>query len=108
MTQELSNLSNNPDNKVLRVTLLKKNSDGSRSTVPLFDDATATSDLPRKKQTGAYRVVEKKARKGAKRGIRMLEIYLALHERSNKKKKNGWAKDYFKNATKAVRKSKND
>ena len=109
MAQAMTNLSSSSnDNKVVRVTVLKKNTDGSRLVVPVYDELTASLALPNKKQTGLYKVAGKKARKGAIRGIRMLEIYLALHERSNKKKKNGWARDVLKNSVKAVRKSSND
>lgn len=108
MAQAMSNLSNSVGSKVTRVTVLKKNADGTRSVVPMFDELTATLALPIKKQTGPYKTVGKKTRKGALRGVRMLEIYLALHDRSNKKKKNGWARDVFKNSFKAVRKSSND
>ncbi|CAN5135366.1 hypothetical protein BH11PSE11_BH11PSE11_05070 [soil metagenome] len=108
MAQAMSNLSSNVDNKVTRVTILKKNADGSRVIVPVYDELTTKLAQPNKKQTGAYKVLGKKTRKGALRGLRILEIYLALHERSNKKKKNGAARDLFKNSIKAMRKSSND
>jgi len=93
------------DKKVLRVTLVKREADGTRISVPVYDEIATTLLEPRKKQTGVFKFAEKKTRRGARRGLRMIDYYLALHERSNRKKKNGWAKDYFKNTFKAARKA---
>lgn len=106
MAHVITHLKNmNVNGKLLRVTLLKTGAEGARSIVPLYDEAIETRDLPCKKQTRGYKRAGKKTRKVAARGIRMLDIYLTLHERSNKKKKNGWARDIFRNSIKAMRKS---
>ncbi len=60
----------------------------------------------RKEQSRALRPLEKRTRKSAIRGIRLISAYLDLHERSNRKKKNGWARDYFRNIGKALRRSR--
>src|SRR3954468_10663671 len=96
------------DKKVLRVTVVKREADGTRIAIPVYDEMATTLMQPRKKQTGVYKYAEKKTRRGARRGIRLIDYYLALHERSNRKKKNGWARDYFKNTFKAARKSAED
>jgi hypothetical protein len=96
------------DEKVQRITMIKTNEKGSLVAVPVYDELTTVIARPVKKQTGIYKVAGKKARKGAVRGIRMFEIYLALHERSNRKKKNGWARDFMRNSVKAMRKSRGD
>lgn len=61
----------------------------------------------RKKQTRMLRPMEKITRKSARNGIRLMQDYLYLHERSNRKKKNGWFQDYSKNVRKALRRSFN-
>lgn len=93
------------DKAVVRVTLVRREADGSRVAVPVYDEMKAALALPRKKQTGLYKVMEKRTRKSTGRGVRLLDTYLALHEASNRRKKNGWARDYFKNSRKAVRKT---
>lgn len=57
----------------------------------------------RKKQTGLLRPLEKIVRKKVKRNVQVMQRYLNLHERSNRKKKNGWVRDYIGNASKAIR-----
>lgn len=57
----------------------------------------------RKKQSRFLRPLEKAIRKGVKRNVRVMQRYLNLHERSNRKKKNGWVRDYMRNASRAIR-----
>jgi hypothetical protein len=93
---------------------------------------TGTARLPRKSPLKSVHMVtvnadgsvqreklaERKSRRGSKR-LRPLEKavrrmsraegtaadeYLSRHERSNRKKKNGWAKDFGKNMTRSSRK----
>ncbi|MBZ4194221.1 MAG: hypothetical protein LAE24_07940 [Candidatus Contendobacter sp.] len=59
----------------------------------------------RKKQSRFLRPLEKIVRKKVKRNLRVMQRYLNLHERSNCKKKNGWIRDCFRNASKARRRS---
>lgn len=96
------------DKKVLRVTLVKREADGTRIAVPVYDEFAQVLIRPRKKQTGVYKWGEKRVRRGARRGRRLIDYYLALHERSNRRKKNGWARDYFKNTFKAARRAAED
>jgi len=96
------------DKKVLRVTLVKRESDGTRVAVPVYDEMAQELMRPRKKQTGLWKWGDKKARRAARKERRMIDYYLALHERSNRRKKNGWARDYLKNTMKAVRRANED
>ena len=57
-----------------------------------------------KKQSRLLRPLEKIIRKGVKRNVRVMQRYLNLHERSNRKKRNGWMRDYIRNVSKARRK----
>jgi hypothetical protein len=57
----------------------------------------------RKKQTGVLKVIEKKLRKLARREQKALGHYLALHEQSNRKRRNGWAQDLGRNVVRVVR-----
>ncbi len=57
----------------------------------------------RKKQTGVLKVIEKKIRKLARREQKALGHYLALHEQSNRKRRNGWAKDVGRNLVRVIR-----
>lgn len=92
------------DKAVARVTVIRKEADGRRVAVPVYDEMQALLASPRKKQTGLLKRMEKRTRKSTTKSVRLLDTYLALHERSNHKKKNGWARDYLKNSMKAVRK----
>lgn len=96
------------DKSVVRVTVLRKGADGTRTAVPVYDEGQAVLDQPRKKQTGMYKVLEKRTRKSGHKAIRLIDTYLALHEQSNHRRKNGWARDMRKNAAKAIRRTFND
>jgi hypothetical protein len=57
-----------------------------------------------KKQNKTLRPVEKRLRKVLRRQLQTLDFYLTLHDRSNRKKKNGWLRDLGSNMAKARRK----
>ena len=57
----------------------------------------------RKKQHKRLKPIEKQLRKLVRRQKKMLDRYIQLHERSNRKKKNGWARDMGSNVLKLVR-----
>lgn len=96
------------DKSVRRITILRKGADGTRTAMPVYDEGQAVLDTPRKKQTGVYKMMEKRTRKGGQKAIRLIDTYLALHEQSNHRRKNGWARDMRKNASKAIRRTFND
>jgi hypothetical protein len=60
---------------------------------------------PRKKQSKMLRPLERRIRRLARRESRALSMYLALHDRSNRKKRNGWIRDLGRNLRKVIRKS---
>ncbi|MBX9593274.1 MAG: hypothetical protein K2X46_02835 [Roseomonas sp.] len=110
---------------VKRITVLKP---GQAATIrlckPSLDDETGSAERlkvwtvagsrvtrddvhldlgPRKKQTGILKAVEKKIRKLARREQKALGQYLALHEQSNRKRRNGWARDIGRNLVRVIR-----
>jgi hypothetical protein len=60
---------------------------------------------PRKKQSWLLRPLERQTRRRMSRNMKIMRRYLELHEQSNRKKKNGWVKDYFRNMVKARRRA---
>lgn len=58
-----------------------------------------------KRQTkGLVRVLERMARRGASSNRSMADTYLSRHRRSNKKRRDGWLRDYTYSWTRANRK----
>ena len=60
----------------------------------------------RRKQSRGFKILEKLARRSAKSHGTTYDQYLKRHKRSNRKKKDGWIKDWTKNAFNAVRKGR--
>ncbi|MBE9033671.1 DUF6312 domain-containing protein [aff. Roholtiella sp. LEGE 12411] len=58
----------------------------------------------KKKQSKLLSPWEKSVRSLAKTQVKASRTYLDRHERSNKKKKNGWLRDLNKNASKSLSK----
>lgn len=59
---------------------------------------------PIKRDSKPLRGIERRLRRAIKFEYKALGRYLALHERSRRKRRNGWAKDLGSNIVKAVRK----
>jgi hypothetical protein len=59
----------------------------------------------RKKQSKSTKLLEKIARRGMVSGGSVFDQYLKRHKRSNRKKKDGWLKDFSKNSFAAMRKA---
>ncbi len=57
----------------------------------------------RKKQARVLRPLERGMRKGLRRQLGFARIYLAHHERSNRRKRDGWLKDLPRNVYRAMR-----
>lgn len=57
----------------------------------------------KKKQTWILEPIEKAGRRVAKAYRAGADSYLSRHDRSNRKNKDGWLRDYPKNAMKAAR-----
>jgi hypothetical protein len=83
----------------VRVSVVRPNSGVVRSGE--LDDAG-----PRKrKQTKAVRPMERGMRKVMRRQLDFAQLYLARHERSNRRKRDGWLKDLPRNVFRAMRDS---
>ncbi len=82
--------------KAYEVNVIRRGDDGAMRSV---------GKSSRKKQARMLRPMEKATRKSARRGVRFMQDYLYLHDRSNQKKKNGWLREYPKNIRKAFRRS---
>lgn len=108
-----------------RVTILKTTPDGrmTRRVIEVDDDdedegieyvvrdpsgrvrhGVVVEELgPPKKQSKRVKSLDKRMRKSVRRQMKMLDKYLTLHDRSSRKRKNGWVKDLGKNIMKSVR-----
>ncbi len=78
-------------------------SEGNFSSLP----RTLSGSRPKKKkkkQSAALKPFEKYVRTMAERSNKATSEYLERHERSNRKKKDGWIKDFPKNYSKAMSK----
>jgi len=60
----------------------------------------------RKKQSMGLKLLEKIARRSARSSNAMFDQYLQRHNRSNRKKRDGWMKDLPKNMFNSMRKSR--
>jgi len=78
-----------------RVTILGKNADGTAAI------KTIVAPSEKKKGTKGLSLIEKIVRTGAEVGTTAGNSYLARHEKSNAKKKDGWVKDAPINVIKA-------
>lgn len=58
---------------------------------------------PKKKQSKMSRAIDKRLRKMTNRNLRSMTLYLKLHDRSNRRKENGWFWDLTKNLRRATR-----
>lgn len=109
-----------------RVTILKTTPDGklTRRVITVDDDDSDDDGIeyvvrtstgrtrhgvvreelgPVKKQTKRVKSIDKRLRKSVSRQMKMLDKYMTLHDRSCRKRKNGWVKDLGKNIMKSVR-----
>jgi hypothetical protein len=73
------------------------------------EDATAQTLYraggKRKKQSKGLRFFERLMRRQAEAGTTYADTYLARHKRSNRKRRDGWLKDYGSNMMRARRKA---
>ena len=88
------------DPAVRSLTILKKDENGDFQRTAVYRNA------PRKKKgTKALRPVEKFIRKLGRAQATAISEYNARHDRSNKKKKNGWIRDLIPNLMKTRKKA---
>lgn len=83
---------------VRRITLLRRDASGVVVPVRLYERSTS------KKGTRSAKFFERSARRIAKGQLKTAEGYLSRHEKSNRKKKDGWLRDFNANVFKASKK----
>ncbi|WP_159997449.1 hypothetical protein [Roseomonas sp. 18066] len=83
----------------VRVTIVRPGSGVIRAGE--LDDAGPR----RRKQAKVLKPLERSMRKAMRRQLGAAQIYLARHERSNRRKRDGWLKDLPRNIYRAVRDS---
>jgi len=84
------------DSIVESITFLKAKADGSYACQCL------TEGGPSKKQSKALKPLERMVRKLVKSEVAAANAYLERHEKSNRRKSNGWLRDIGKNLKKAA------
>jgi len=88
-----------------RVTVLRSDeSFGGEPDVLYGSSSGRRKKKKKKKQAAALKPYEQATFKLAKRYDNATKVYRERHEKSNRKKKNGWLKDLPKNYSKAVSK----
>lgn len=84
---------------VRRITVLRKDASGGVTPATVYQRGSK-----RKKGTPALKFFERTARRVADAQIASAESYLARHERSNSKEKDGWVQDLPVNVFRASQK----
>ena len=84
---------------VKRITFLKKDA----ATGQFAAVAVVRQGRRRKKRTRGLRFIEKAVRRLTRAQARMAGVYTERHDRSNRKKRDGWLKDLVPNVVKAQR-----
>ena len=90
--------------KVKSITVLQSEDDFGGAPEVLYGSSPGKRKKKKKKQARALRPTEKMVFSMAKRYDKASKEYRDRHERSNRKKKNGWIKDFAKNYNKAMNK----
>ena len=91
--------------KVKSITVLQSEDDFGGAPEVLYGSSPGKRKKKKKKQARALRPTEKMVFSMAKRYDKASKEYRDRHESSNKKKKNGWIKDFAKNYNKAMNKA---
>jgi hypothetical protein len=85
---------------VKRVVKLERDQDGTMVPTLIYK-----SDSGRRKVSSAMRPLEKGVRKVVRAQSKLVDTYLERHDRSNRKKKDGWLKDVVSNVSRSAKKS---
>jgi len=88
---------------VLRSTSNRDSFDGYPETV-YGKETKRKKRRKKKKQSSLLSPFEKSVRNLAKKQVKASKSYLDRHEGSNRKKKNGWIRDWNKNVSKSLSK----
>jgi hypothetical protein len=120
-------LSNFYDDDIERIVVLRQNGSQRRGRVRILggnnaDDGVKVRVLSssggrlvrvkagsaggKKKQSKYLRPLEKSIRKRMSARSKFSRIYLELHNRSNRRKRNGWLRDWGRNMIKAYRRAR--
>ena len=89
-----------PDS-VRRITVLRQKADGTVETETVYRRGSGRG---RKKRSRMFKPAERVARRLADAQSRFAQSYLDRHNRSNRKRKDGWMGDYPSNVIRASRK----
>ncbi|NES92125.1 MULTISPECIES: hypothetical protein [Okeania] len=89
---------------VKSVTVLQSDDDFGGAPSTLYGKSAKRKKRKKKKQARALKPLEKAVFRTAKMYDKSTKEYRDRHERSNRKKKNGWIKDFPKNYSKAMSK----
>jgi hypothetical protein len=84
---------------VRRITVLRKDGTGKLAPVTVYRRTAST-----KKGTRLFKFVERATRHLADAQARSADTYRSRHQKSNRKKKDGWIRDFPLNAIRASRK----
>ena len=105
-------LKSTPDGKVSRRVIKVDNDDDDDDGIEFVvrDSSGGTrhgvvrEELgPIKKQSKRLKPIDKRLRKSVRHQMKMLDKYMTLHDRSSRKRKNGWVRDLGKNIMKSIR-----
>ncbi|NET25418.1 hypothetical protein [Okeania sp. SIO1I7] len=90
--------------EIKSVTVLQSDEDFGGNPSTIYGKSAKKRKNKKKKQSNALKPYEKAVFKMAKMYDKATKEYRERHERSNRKKKNGWIKDFAKNYSKAMSK----
>ncbi|NEO92878.1 MAG: hypothetical protein F6K56_22655 [Moorea sp. SIO3G5] len=94
------------DNEGIKSAVILRSEDSFGGTPELLSGSSSkkSKKKKKKKQAAALKPLEKAMFKQAKRLDEATSVYKERHEKSNRKKKNGWIKDFGKNYSKSMSK----
>ncbi|NEQ40373.1 MAG: hypothetical protein F6K40_30735 [Okeania sp. SIO3I5] len=90
--------------KIRSVTVLQSDEDFGGTPETLYGSSPGKRKKKKKKQARSLKPFEKMVFSMAKKYDKASKDYRDRHEKSNRKKKNGWIKDFPKNYNKALNK----
>lgn len=85
---------------VRRITVLQPDASGGVSPVVLYQ-----RERKKKKGTKLIRPLEKAARQAAEASDKYTSTYLKRHKKANRKRKDGWVRDFPENVVKSTSKA---
>jgi hypothetical protein len=89
------------DDRIKRIVVIRRDAEGRSLSRTLHGEEPTI-----KKQSRLLRPLEKRVRRLMRRRAKIAQLYLAKHEKSNARKRNGWARDLAGNLITAYRKGR--